>query len=660
MVSSIETPKTIKTSFELHSNEELTFIGKLYTKTSKGAQVLLDLAKTDEEKDLKLKALQQLHAKRKLLLDTARLAEQRKGLPVLLDFYQDELAKTNPAIFRFLTAEQKIRLKNQLLFTYFLLFAQYQLDAAEGRNYTLNQHQEALDLCSKRIQELDLSPQRGKKIDFQDDLQIEISLFTKCLYYLGLTILAEWIVERIEEFMENKTGALIRWMSEINVKRLYWIWGGGMLASALDMMPADFFNSLDAGKTVAMPSPVTGYMSFVLYYARLGVNLFLLCKHTLGPWICEGEESKIPAWQRFTTQWNQRKFAILNDLFWGPINMVCFFWLRGRSFLGFAGNIATVFLLALDLSLSIWRHWEETTKHEADMLAIKRDRAALKDQRDKHALGEMAAMKKGEIQPWLDKQKDLEEQIKRLDKMQAKAKFDWKYKDLNFFNDCCYALALMLAFCVVICFFCPPFAMAPLSVAIIGLIGAVLCFLITTIYTARSSQLEISKTQEQSQLTRAECEEIVDGFKKEQDPMLKKQLYLEIKTLMAQSDYQRKVADFQLKKAIRSVLIDALFPFVVLLSLVFLPTGLGLGIIAAALAVAIISYAIINQYEPKTEEFPDFDKEDYKEFTKNPNLSHFESKEPKKSRGFFNAEPSADYYKLAVEKEITLDTALVC
>ncbi|MBA3537836.1 MAG: hypothetical protein H0T84_14705 [Tatlockia sp.] len=141
--------------------------------------------------------------------------------------------------------------------------------------------------------------------------------------------------------------------------------------------------------------------------------------------------------------------------------------------------------------------------------------------------------------------------------------------------------------------------------------------------------------------------------------MLKKQFYLEIKMLMAQSDYQRKVADFQLKKAIRSVLIDGLFPFVVLLSLVFLPTGLGLGIIAAALAVAIISYAIINLYEPKAEELPDFDKEEYKEFKQNPNLSFFDPKESNTSGGFFKGDLSPDYSKLAVEVDMKLESAMV-
>jgi hypothetical protein len=117
--------------------------------------------------------LAKLHKEREeLLLDIQELAEKRNKLPVRLAYYKAELKKTNPASFRFLTEEQKAGLKNKLLFTYFLLYSAYQLDATEGRNYTLDDHQALLDLCSQRIQELDLNPERGEKPDFQNDLEV--------------------------------------------------------------------------------------------------------------------------------------------------------------------------------------------------------------------------------------------------------------------------------------------------------------------------------------------------------------------------------------------------------------------------------------------------------------------------------------------------------
>ncbi|MBA2652974.1 MAG: hypothetical protein H0U73_12025 [Tatlockia sp.] len=653
MVKALEIPKTFRSTYASYKNSDLEIMTKsmhtLYDNTHK----ILN------KKQLILNELHKISlTKRLLLLDTKKIAKSRKGLPVLLGSYQDDLAKTNPVLFYYLTDEQRVHLKNKLLYSYFLLFAQFQLDASEGREYTLEKHQDDLDLCSKRIQELDLSQKIGKKVDYQKALQSEINLFTKCLYYLGLTILAQWFVERIQEFMECKTGAVINWLTEINTKRLYWVWGGGMLASALDLMPSTFLNTKDASQTLALPSPVCGYISFVLYFFRFGINLFLLLGHTIeGPWMSE-EESKTPAWERFKTQWDQRKFTLLNDLIWGTINMVCFFWLYGRGMLGYAGNLVTVVLLSMDLILSIWRHWEETTKHEAQMLALEKDKATLTKKLEEHRLVQTQNWLTSE-KKWQTEQAELDEQIKDIDKRVAKAKFEWKYKDLSLLNDCCYAFALVISFCVVACFLFPPTSLAPLTVLIIGLCGAAACFLVTTISTGVGAYLDVAKSQEQRKMSRDECAKLLSLFKNADDPKIKKQLYIQMKALMAESDSLQEFAKFQMIKGARSVIIDALFPLVVFLSLVFLPTGVGLGIIGAVLAIAIISYAIMNQYEPEAAKLPEYNKSDYKKFLEKPTLSHFELSDEKEGiktiPRFFNSE----YLKIAQEDNLAFGEVLV-
>lgn len=620
------------TSYESHKSEEISFMGDLYKNTNNYLRIFSDKKSSDKVKNF---ALQQFHQTRIQWLNTKKLAEQRKGLPVNLDFYRDELGKTNPAIFRFLSEEEQTRLKNKLLFTYFLILAQYQLNDAEDRKHSLSKDQEDLVLCAQHIHRLNLAPNVDEKTDPQNDLENEISFFTKCMYYLGLTLIAAWIVERYEEFLSNKTGAFVRWLSEINSKRLYWVWGGGMISSAIGLIPDGFFNTHDAGIAIATPSPITGYMSFVLYYIRLGVNLFLLAKHTLGPWISQSEESKIPIGERFATQWDQRKYIILNDLFWAIDNTLTFFKLKGNGFLGFAGNISTLLLLAFDLAAAIHRHHEEDTKHRAAMSALERAIEDLEDQIEEHSLAHIDAIKNDELSLWQAKQKDLQAQKDKLSKMKTKAKFEWKYKELSLANDCCYAIALLLAFCVVICFFCPPFAIPALTASIISLIGAILCFIVSTIYTARGCYLERSKTQEQVKLLQEEVDQLLIQFVNEKNSDLKKQLYLEIKSLIAETEYQKKVADFQLIKGIRSVVIDAMFPLVTFVSLVFIPLGIGIAVIFTAIAISIISNAILNQYAPEAAELPDFDEVEYKAFKKNPHLSLFEENESQKKQVFF-------------------------
>ncbi|CDZ76330.1 ATPase involved in DNA repair [Legionella massiliensis] len=674
---------------------EVNDVRKLMKKISKESQRLLkssptrriQIAKREaalrellekEEEESKAATIHKLREEREqLLLDTQLLATQRHRLPTMLSYYIAELGKTNPASFRFLTEEQKLRLENKLHQTYLAIYSQYQLDKSEGKSHLLAGHRDLLNLCSQRIEELWLQPNRGEKIDFQDDLNQEINLFTKALKYLGLTFLAAWIVEKVLQLIKKPT-VIKDWMTEINGKRLYWVWGGGMLASIIAFLPATFYSAAQASDRLGAPSPVTGYMSWVLYFCRLGINSILLFKHTInGPWMSE-EESKIPAWERFTTQLEQRIFAILNDLLWAPINMACFFWLKGAGTLGYVGNIATVILLTMDLVLSLIRHWHETTKHNKEMLEIDNEKAALRQKIEEHEALRDRARDLEEKAVYDAKIAELEEQLKDLQKMQAKAKFDWKYKELALVSDCCYALGLLLAFCVVICFFFPPASLAPMTVLIIGLIGAAACFLATTIYTAYNCHLERAKTKEQQQMAKDECAELLEKFKSTDDPNLRKQLYLEMRGLMAESDYQHRLARYQLVKSFVSVFIDVAFPAAVFSTIVFAPVGLSIwaiiGIVAAVAAVSwYFNNMVLKNVEPKPHELSEFNDEEYQAFEEaaleNSGVSLDDVSEflqppeqgkatTSSSRFFDSAEPSASYFRLGPRRESSSDGEL--
>lgn len=245
------------------------------------------------------------------------------------------------------------------------------------------------------------------------------------------------------EIAEAKTGTLIGWMSDVNERRLYWVWGGGMLSSVIEMLPDDFYRKAQAQKAVSAPAPITGYMSWVLYYTRFAINLSLLLKHSIdGPWMSE-EERKIPAWERFKTQWNQRKFSLLNDSIWGLANMACFFWLKGPGAMGMAGNVATAGLLLMDLSLSIWRFYEESTAYNKRIQAMYDAYDRLKGK-----------LKKAEESstPDPDRIAELQRQLREANRLIMRTELDWKYKKLNMINDMAYAGGLLAAFCVACCF----------------------------------------------------------------------------------------------------------------------------------------------------------------------------------------------------------------
>lgn len=642
MTGTKKIPKIIKSSYELHNKEERRLIKDLYLAETQAAH--------DEE-----------NTQKTLHLNTKKLTKQRETLPILVDYYKNQLATTNPASFRFLRGEQKSKLRKQLVFTFFVLYAQYQLDATEGRNYTLKAHQEALELCQRQIEDLDNSSQYDDEIpdNFVKDLEANISWANKCMKFLGLTIVARWFVEKWQQFSDSKTGALKEWMTEINGMRLYWVWGGGMLTSLLEMLPEDFYNKSQTKEGLAAPAPITGYMSWLLYYTRFGIHLFLLLKHTLGPWMIESEESKTPMWERFITQWNQRKFALLNDSIWGFANMLCFFWLNGGGNLGYIGNVATALLLIMDLALTTWRFFEESTKHNAAMLAYERDKIALlkkilaagklHDNSGKMELWELELesgltenLKEqilGFSQTMDDPELvDLRAQIIRLDKMQSKAEFDWKYKRYALVNDWVYALGLMMAFVVMCSFLFPPAAIVPATAMILGVAGAALCFILTVACAAISGGLEITKSLRSSKQAKTECQTLLNAFINENDENIKKQLYLEMKGVMATSDYNQRMARIQAIKLVRSVLIDAFLPAVIFISLMFMPLGIGLAVMAAGLALAVISNIIIKRFEPKPELLPKFNQHAYEAFAENPELAHFDKKADK--GGFFDKNTS--------------------
>ncbi|ASQ47382.1 hypothetical protein [Legionella clemsonensis] len=637
-----------------------------------------------------------LNTSNKMSVDIAQLAKQRTAIGSLLGYYLVQLGSMNPVMFNFLKPAQREQVEKQLMFTLYLLAAQTHLDDAEDRTKNLPSSIDGINLCLKRLGEL-------KKATIPDEDEREKQLAEArqssemYLKYLGLTILAPWLVSRMTEFAFNekkaseqegktsekpddspanhpysmaikkqysdaiapgkKTTLLVEWMSLVNFRRLYWVWGGGMLASALDLMAFQGTLPIDqidqAQQHLSIPSPAMGYMSWVLYYTRFGISLGLLLKHTIaGPWMSD-KEANIPAWERFKTQWNQRKFALLNDAIWATANLVCFFWLRGSGMLGYAGNVVTACLLLMDLSLSIWRFVEESTKHNQEMAAFIEREKELTKQIELLA-GSVSGIKKSleqfrakivnfdededvkklkqQQEQYLHQQAVLEAERKQLQKTKKQAEMAWRYKKYGLINDTAYAAGLLFAFCLFCCFFFPPAALAPALVLIMGVAGAALCFTLTVLYAAVSGGLDIAKSKESIKDARAECKELMVQFANESDPDIKKQLYLEMKALMAESEYQEKMIRFQAIQLARSIFVDAFIPALVFASLVFMPLGIGLAVMAAGFAVAVISHIIINRFKPENKAAEDLQKlslitveSDFKKFQDNFNKEFAEA-----------------------------------
>lgn len=532
-------------------------------------------------------------------LDHLELFRHRKSLAVSLSYFATRIDEINQANFRYLLTVQKKVIERELLFAFYIFSAQYQLDAVEGRQQCLNGRGEQLKACAKLIEQLRQSSSVGVEISKEAQLATELCESEKHLKYLGLTLVGPLVAKKIMEFTGGSITDFIKtWMSEINGKRLQWVWVNALLSSVISMIPEDFAGAHQASDAISAPSPVTGYMSWILYYTRFAINLCLLLKHTIaGPWMSK-EESQIPAWERFKTQWHQRKFSLLNDSIWATANMVCFFWLVGNGMLGYLGNILTALLLVMDTCLCAWGFWEESTEHNKDITRYDHDINVLKDK-----------IKRGS-----ENKQVLDQELRALEREKKQCEVNWRYKKYGLMNDLVYAAGLLAAFSVMCCFLFPPAALAPLAAMILGVAGAALCFLFTTATAAVKGAIDIAKTKESRRLAIDELKETYQLFQQSNDENMKKQLFLDMKQLKCTSDYQARVVSFQKMQVLRSVLIDAMVPSLIFVSFMFMPFGIGLALLAAGFAIALLSNMILKRFEPKADDLPVLEDKEFYQF----------------------------------------------
>jgi hypothetical protein len=431
-------------------------------------------------------------------------------------------------------------------------------------------------------------------------------------------------------------------MGSLNEKRLYWVWSSVLLKTVLELVPPDFFNTDQAKQTVKTPDPYTGCLSWVLYYFRFALNLGLLLKHTIsGPWMSE-EEKKIPWTERFQTQWAQRKFTLLNDSLWATANMVSFFWLNGKGALGTYGDLLTIALLVFDISVAVWDFEEQKTKYNKEMLDYNLN---IKDLKNEIYLAKLAyenrlADLKLHMGKYTNKNiPDYETKINKLknqinieetkynrikskfelelvviQRAQKKCQREWDYSKLTLINNIAYAVGLMLAFVLLTTPFMP---IAAGALAAIGVAGAVLCFAFTVIYNAVKGGMEIHKAQMSAKEAEQEYKEKITQFNKLKDEQVneKKLLFLEIKQLHAETEYQKKLVVLQTMHLVRSVLFEALIPAIIFVSMVFLPLGIGFAVLGAVVALAILSNLAINaKFKPEKEKLTEFNKQEYENF----------------------------------------------
>lgn len=486
-------------------------------------------------------------------VDLATIVKSRKPIARSIKIYGRRLAEIDPVSFKFKNKHQRIALENELFHMIDLLDDECQIHIHENNRALLQERGEQLVRCANLLYRLRNAPSCGERLSCAQNLQEAIDAHPeKPLKYIALKDIAPLIAETMVGFTVAERLTKIRgFMTELNVQRLNWVWGGGLDRAILDFIPAGIGHPQQANDILSSVAPVTGYMSFVLYYLRLGINLYLLTEGTL-----KGADTGM--YERFQTQWEQRKFVILNDTFWATANMACFYWLIGSGTLGYIGNALTGALLLFDLTLTAWNYLENEAEHNAEI---------------EHLKLEMKALKKKILKTTDETDKKvLQEHLAVLFEARSKSELDWKYAEKQFDHDLWYSISLCVSFSMLCSFYLPATAILPATACILGITGSALSFALTVAYHATTTTTEIEKLKELQ--------------------------------LFEKTQHRQEMIDYHKIALIQQVLSETLIPTSAFVLLVFFPINFGLPMLMPSVALMMMSGSLLNGWKPEPPPLP--------------------------------------------------------
>ncbi|MBI2785630.1 MAG: hypothetical protein HYX60_04715, partial [Legionella longbeachae] len=449
--------------------------------------------------------------------------------------------------------------------------------------------------------------------------------------YLGFAVGQE-LAKEILGYQGGISKNLNELAGRVNEKRLYWVWGSTFVKTMIDLVPKDYFYAGQApGILSTYSDPLAGNLSCGIYFARFALSFGLLFKHTIRhPWM-SAEEANMPWTERFLTQWEQRKFGLLNDSIWGTANLLSFIWLNSKHSLSVWGDALTVVLLIFDVSVAIWDFEEQKTKYNKEMLQYNKDIERLND--DIHEMNHQIGMNEQEQKA---KVHQIQMQTNVLKRAQAKCEREWQLQKITLITNISYAVGLTLTFIALTMPFVP--LSAPVA-ATLALVGAVVCLAFTVINNAIKGGLEIHRTRHTLKDLEKDYNAYVLKFRETPEGMERKLLFLEIKKLDAGTELQKDMIVYQSLSLVRSIMLEVCTPAIIFASLIFLPLGVGAIPIGAALAMAIATHFMIDAlFKPEErKELAPFNDLEYEGFCKFTNQLNPEKSSEKTKFSFFKS-----------------------
>lgn len=538
-------------------------------------------------------------------VDIATIYKARKAIARSIAFYGDRLANIDYVSFKFLNACQRQALEEELLNTAYLLYDECQLHLFENERPRFKERGLQLELCAKLLYRLRNTPEIGEhnRPDQEHLAEIDTSL-DQPVKYVALTVIAPLIAQTMQHFTTGEALEFTRdTMTDANMYRLNWVWGGGLDQALLSAIPAHYGHTQHAQNIFDTIQPVTGYMSFVLYYLRLGIRLYLLTKGTLkgswmDPWATDAERAvDLTLRERFEYQCQKHGFGIINDFFWATANMATFLWLVNDGVWGctaYMGNAVTALLLLMDLYLTHCQYIQAKSEHLEVIGQYRTDIEDLQNEIDASADDFIKNV--------------LQEHLLGLIEATETCEQEWEAAYKNFYSDLVYAASLLAAFALLCCFFFPPAAIVPATALILGVVGSALSFIFTIAHNAMATNIEMEDLQALINKLNNKQQSLQRQLDSELNPNQQAKLTLEIGNLDKKITYQLALMDYYKTKRIQQIFSEAMVPATAFVFLVFLPLNIGLPAMLPIIALLFLSSTILDKsYKPDEPGMPSVD-----------------------------------------------------
>lgn len=474
-----------------------------------------------------------------------------------------------------------------------------------------------LERCARLLIQLHKKSQLHHKQDPQAILNDCVAESERPAKYVALCILAPWIAKKmlaLDRTVVETIQGTIHQADLINAERLNWSWSGGLDMAIMGMLNHHVGHINYANESLASFSMGTTYMSFVLGYFRLGLHLSLLVHGTLkgswmDPWRTDADKKQNSNLsERFRTQWQLRKFTIINDALWATANLVCFMYLIGNNLLGFCGGGLASGLMFVDIGFVIWEYFEQETDHNALQERYKKEIQILQlkilnFENTKQQLEEKIRATQQKIELLRNNTTDhvsdnkkielehqlallhqdynnlnldvLKAELNELQADQKQAEMNWNYVQKNLYNNLVYGIVLALSFGIISCaILSTPLGITAANALLLNLIGSAIACIATVAIHAQTTATEIEKSRDF-------IDQAVDV-----------------------AHHEELIAYHQgamLYKAISDVLI----PAAVLSLLILAPSGLSLPILIPLVVVLFCIEAYIGQCKPEMAPMPE-------------------------------------------------------